>query len=137
MAVHPGGASVKDIAMIEHDRIARSAHMLAALLLAAGLAACGERISDTRVKAPTPTKPESSAVVIGQAPAEPTGDPPGTTPVASGTTEVTKSVEDKAMPQPGQPNDHSNVAPKPSQKADEIAKTPEEGKAANDGERTK
>ena len=122
--------------MTQHDRIARIAHMLAALLLAAGLAACGERISDTRVKAPEPMKPESSAVVIGTAPAEPTGDPPGTTPVTGGTTEVTKSVEAKAMPQPGQPNDHSNLAPKPSQKADEIAKTPEEGKAANSGERS-
>ena len=122
--------------MTQHDRIAHGAHMLAALLLAAGLAACGERISDTRAKAPQPTKPESSAVVVGQSPAEPTGDPAGTTPVASGTTEVTKSVEDKTMPQPGQANDHSNLAPKPSQKADEIAKTPEEGKAANNGERT-
>lgn len=108
----------------------------AAAILLAGLAACGERISDTRSGTPKPVAASPSAVVIGQAPAEPTGDPPGTTPVAGGTTEVTKSVEDKAMPQPGQPNDHSNVAPKASQKAQEIARTPEEGKAANDGERT-
>ena len=122
--------------MIKHDRFVRGAHWVTAVLLAAGLAACGERISDTTVKAPQPTQASPSAVVIGQAPAEPSGDPPGTTPVAGGTTEVTKSVEDQAMPQPGQPNDHSNVTPRPSQKADEIAKTPEEGKAANSGERT-
>ena len=122
--------------MIKHDRFVRGAHWVTAVLLAAGLAACGERISDTTVKAPQPTQASPSAVVIGQAPAEPSGDPPGTTPVAGSTTEVTKSVEDKAMPQPGQPNDHSNLAPMPSQKADEIAKTPEEGKAANNGERT-
>ena len=122
---------------MNQERIKRGAHALISLFLVAGLVACGERISDTRAKVPTPDKPSPSAVVIGQVPAEPTGDPSGTTAVAGGTTEVTKSVEDKAMPQPGQPNDHSNLAPKPSQKADEIAKTPEEGKAANDGERTK
>ncbi len=112
------------------------ARVVALTFVAAGLTACGERISDTTAKAPKPVAPSPSAVVIGQAPAEPTGDPTGTSQPA-GATEVTKSVEDKAMPQPGQPNDHSNLAPKPSQKADEIAKTPEEGKAANDGERTK
>jgi len=122
--------------MIKHERIIRGTHWATAVLLAAGLTACGERISDTTVKAPQPTQASPSAVVIGQAPAAPSGDPPGTTPVAGNTTEVTKSVEDKAMPQPGQPNDHSNVAPMPSQKAGEIAKTPEEGKAANSGERT-
>ena len=120
-----------------HERITRGAHTAACLFLVAGLVACGERLSDTRVKAPDPVKPSPSAVVIGQAPAEPTGDPPGTSPVASGTTEVTKSVEDKAMPQPGQPNDHSNLAPNASQKAGEIATTPEEGKASNSGERTR
>ena len=41
MAVHPT-AQRKDIAMTQHDRIARSAHMIAALLLAAGLAADGQ-----------------------------------------------------------------------------------------------
>ena len=123
--------------MKQHDRMLRGAHTLAALFLVAGLAACGERLSDTRSKAPEPIKPSPSAVVIGQAPADPTGDPPGTTPVASNTTEVSKSVEDKAMPQPGQPNDHSNTAPRASQRHDEIARTPEEGRAANSGERTR
>jgi hypothetical protein len=119
------------------ERITRGAHTAACLFLVAGLVACGERISDTRVKAIEPGKASPSAVVIGQAPAEPTGDPAGTSPGASGTTEVTKSVESKAMPQPGQPNDHSTLAPGASQRADEIAKTPEEGKAANNGERTR
>jgi hypothetical protein len=58
-----------------------------------------------------------SAQVIGTAPAPPTGDPPGTTPVAPNTDEVSKAVETTAMPLPGQPNDHSNLAPNPSQKA--------------------
>ena len=121
---------------MNQERIMRGAHALVSLFLVAGLVACGERISDTRAKVPTPDKPSASAVVIGKAPADPTGDPPGTTPVSGGTTEVTKSVENHSMPQPGQPNDHSNLAPKASQKAEEIAKTPEEGKAANSGERT-
>src|SRR5687768_4074748 len=116
---------------MNHQRIARGAHAVFCLFLVAGLAACGERISDTRAKAPTPEKASPSAVVVGQAPAEPTGDPAGTTPAARGTSDVTKSVEDKAMPQPGQPNDHSNLAPKPSQKADEMATTVAEGKESN------
>ena len=94
------------------------AHACAAALLLAGLAACGERISDTTVKAPKPLAPSPSAVVIGQAPADPTGDPAGTSPVAPSTTYVTKDVEQKAMPVPGQPNDHSNLAARPPQKAE-------------------
>jgi hypothetical protein len=122
MAVMPA-AQLKDIAMEKHDRIARGAHTFAALLLAAGLAACGERISDTRVKAPEPAKPDSSAVVIGQAPAEPTGDPPGTTPVAPGTTEITKKVESTEKPQEGDNHSYSTTAPVTPQKADGINET--------------
>jgi hypothetical protein len=106
-----------------------------ALTFVLGLAACGERISNTDTgKAPKAADASPSAVVIGTAPAQPTGDPPGTTPVAAGTaSDVSKSVESNSMPQPGQPNDHSNLAAKPSQKADEMAKTPAEAKTANSG----
>ena len=98
---------------------AAAARVLALTFVIAGLTACGERISNTDTgKAPKAADASPSAVVIGTAPAQPTGDPPGTTPVASGTTtDVTKSVESAAMPQPGQPNDHSNLAPNASQKA--------------------
>ena len=114
------------------------ARVLALTFVLAGLAACGERISNTDTgTAPKAAAATPSAVVIGTAPAQPTGDPPGTTPVSGNTTEVTKSVESVSMPQPGQPNDHSNVAPMPSQKAEEIAKTPAEGANANNGERTR
>jgi len=117
---------------------AAGARVLAMAFVVAGLAACSERVTTTS-KGRESAAPESSAVVIGTAPAQPTGDPPGTTPVSSSsaTTEVTKSVESASMPQPGQPNDHSNLAPKPSQKADEMATTVEEGKTANAGERTR
>jgi hypothetical protein len=90
----------------------RATSIVAALGLL-GLAACGDHNRDAN---PIP-KADPSAVVIGTAPAAPTGDPPGTTPVAASTTEVSKAVEQSAMPLPGQPNDHSNVAPNPSQKS--------------------
>ena len=107
--------------MTQHDRIARSAHMLAALLLAAGLAACGERISDTRVKAPEPAKPESSAVVVGQAPAVPTGaETPGTTPVSPNTTTITKAEENTEKPQEGDNQSYSTTAKVTPQKADGV-----------------
>ncbi|MEO5691537.1 MAG: hypothetical protein ABIQ72_00295 [Usitatibacter sp.] len=108
-----------------------AARVIAASFLLAGVTACGDRIADTTAKTPDPVAPSSSTVVVGTPAAPPTGDPPGTTPVAPNTTELTKSVESSAGPQPGQANDHSNVAAKPSQKAGEIAKTPEEGKQAN------
>ena len=113
------------------------ARVLAVSFVLAGLTACGDSISNTSAKVPPATPASPSAVVIGTAPAQPTGDPPGTTPVDPGTSDVTSAVENKAMPQPGQPNDHSNVAPAPSQKSGEIATTEAEGKAANAGERTK
>ncbi len=86
---------------------------MVAVLALASLAACGDHNRDAN---PLP-KADASAVVIGKAPAEPSGDPPGTTPVSANTTEVSKGAEQSAMPLPGQPNDHSNLAPNPSQKA--------------------
>ena len=102
-----------------------------AVLLAAGIAACDKKAG---VEARTALAPDASAQVIGKTPADPTGDPPGTTPVATAT-EVSKPVEVNSMPLPGQPNDHSNVAPLPSQKADtvDVLKSPELAKQANSG----
>ena len=88
-------------------------------------------------QARTALAPDASAQVIGKVPADPTGDPPGTTPVASNTTEVSKSVESISMPQPGQPNDHSNVAPAPSQRAEskDVLKSPAAAAQSNNGSR--
>ena len=121
------------------------ARVVALTFVAAGLAACGERLSDTSSKTPKPVAASPSAVVIGQAPAEPL---PDTVPVGStgntaqtqapaGTTEMSKSVESNSMPLPGQPNDHSNVAPLPSQHTDgqEALKSPAAAKQANNGEK--
>ncbi|MGZ5038099.1 MAG: hypothetical protein ACXWG1_11100 [Usitatibacter sp.] len=85
-----------------------------AAVLALGLAACNPRHTEAQRTAAA----DPSAVVIGTTPAPPSGDPPGTTPVdPDGATEVSKAAESAAMPLPGQPNDHSNVAAAPSQRA--------------------
>ena len=108
--------------MTHNDRIARGATWLTALLLAAGLTACGERISDNRTtKAPDEASP--SAVVVGQAPAAPTGDPPGTTPVTSNTTEITKAEETTQKPQEGDNHSYSTTAKVTPQKADGVNRT--------------
>jgi len=100
---------------------AAGARVIALTFVLGGLAACGERLSDTSVKAPDPVKPSPSAVVIGQAPAEPgdpgTGTPVGTAPSTSNS-DMSKAVESSSMPLPGQPNDHSNLAPGDSKKAE-------------------
>ncbi|MEO7742653.1 MAG: hypothetical protein ABIR98_06940 [Usitatibacter sp.] len=112
------------------------ARVVALTFVVAGIGACGERLSDTSSRTPRPTAASPSAVVIGQAPAEPQpGVASNNTP--SGTTELSKSVESNSMPLPGQPNDHSNVAPKPSQSAEstEVLKSTEAAKQANNGEK--
>jgi len=103
---------------------------LALVAAAASLAACDKK-PGTR----TALSPDPSAQVIGKEPAPPTGDPPGTTPVASNSSEMSKAVESNSMPLPGQPNDHSNVAPLPSQNADtqHVLKSTAAADQANNG----
>ena len=114
---------------------ATGARVIALMFVVAGLAACSDRVSDTHARTPAATSPDASAVVIGTAPAQPTGDPPGTTPVAGNTSEVSKPVEQSAMPLPGQPNDHSNIASGDSKKAGnaEVLKSEDAARAANSG----
>jgi hypothetical protein len=102
---------------------------VAFLAAALALASCGERHHDGAPSA----KADPSAIVVGVAPGPATGDPPGTTPVAGATSDVSKPVEQNSMPLPGQPNDHSNVAPTPSQRAETtyVNKSPEAAKTAN------
>jgi hypothetical protein len=106
------------------------ARVLAVMFVMAGVAACDrQHHATTRTAAVSP-----SAQVIGTTPAPPTGDPPGTTPVAD-SGEVSKAVESKSMPLPGQPNDHSNLASKPSENAEtiDVLKSTEAAKKANSG----
>jgi hypothetical protein len=83
----------------------------AAAIAALGLAAC-DRHSDI-----PPASVSPSAQLIGVTPAPPTGDPPGTTPVAKDGNELTKHEESSKMPLEGQPNSYSSVASGNSQKA--------------------
>ena len=110
-----------------HDRITRGAYTFSALLLAAGLAACGERISETRSTTPPSTAASPSAVVIGQAPAEvkPEGqaEPAGVTPVSPNTTEISKATESRSKPQEGDNHSYSTTAPVTPQKADGVNTT--------------
>ena len=117
-----------------------AARVLAMSFLIAGAAACGDRVNTSKNSTPPSNAASPSAVVIGTAPAQPSGaEPPGTTPVSNVNTnsEMSKSVESNSMPLPGQPNDHSNVAPKPSQTADSVdsLKSPAAAAQANNGER--
>jgi hypothetical protein len=94
-----------------------AARVIAVSFVVAGLAACSERLSNTHTgKAPS-NPADQSAVVIGTAPAQPSGDPPGTTPVASNTTEITKKVESEQKPQEGDNHSYSSLAPDNPQKA--------------------
>jgi hypothetical protein len=99
---------------MENVTLTRRAALLVAAVAFAGLAAC-ERHSDVP---PGPSTPDASAQVIGTPPAPPTGDPPGTTPVAPGTTQVTKQEETTQKPQEGDDHSYSTVAPNSPQKAD-------------------
>ena len=89
---------------------------LAATVVFAALAGCGERATTKATK--VEAQPEPSAVVVGQAPAAPTGDPAGTTPVAPGTSDVSKTAESTLKPQEGDESSHSTLAKKTPQKAD-------------------
>lgn len=106
---------------------AAGARVIAASFVLAGVTACGERLSDTHAKAAPSTPASSSAVLVGTAPAQPSGDPPGTTPVESQhtantpgsntTTEISKTEETQQKPQEGDNHAYSSLAEKNPQKA--------------------
>ena len=109
------------------------ARVLAAAFIIAGVAACERHVDADADGLPSSASP--SAQLIGTVPAEPSGDPPGTTPVDKDTNEVSKAVQNQSMPLPGQPNDHSNEASKPSQNAQgaDAIKSPAAAAGANSG----
>lgn len=114
------------------------ARVIAAAFVVAGLTACGERLSDVSTSEPKPFAASPSAQVIGQAPAEPAApEASGTPPPVNSRGEVAKSVDSTAMPLPGQANDHSNLAPGASQKAQdrEVLRSPAAAANANNGEK--
>ena len=107
---------------------------IVAVLSVLALAACEKRLDQSTSTAPEKLAASgTSGNLVGVSPAPPTA-PEGTetTPVdpnkplketaqttsaAEGSKELTKAEESNSMPLPGQPNDHSTVAPDPSQKA--------------------
>ena len=89
-----------------------------AVSLALGLAACDKMKAGT--KARTALAPDASAQVIGVKPAEPSAqEPPGVTPVASNTTDVTKQEASTQKPQEGDNHSYSTLAPNPKLKGDQ------------------
>ena len=93
-----------------------AARVIALAFVVAGAAAC-DRISDTSAKTPAQPATTGSAQVIGTAPAEPSGDPAGTSPVASDTRDLTKKAESTQMPKEGQDSSHLTEAPNDSQRS--------------------
>jgi hypothetical protein len=103
---------------MNHQIWRRAGVRVMAIAFSLGLAACGERLADTHAKSPSSNPASSSAVVVGVAPAQPSGDPPGTTPVDPHTTDITKEEESSKKPQEGDNHSYSSVAPESKQKSD-------------------
>jgi hypothetical protein len=101
---------------------ATGARVLAMMFIVAGVTACGDRISDTRAKAPSPNPASPSAVVIGQAPAEPGAQPSSettqTTSPAGARSDIAPGYESKGRPMEGDNHSYSTLAPNTPQKAD-------------------
>ncbi len=103
------------------------ARVIAAALVIAGAAACGER--DTNLssrddgsasqadKSGLPADASPSAVVIGTAPAQPSGDTPQTTSSAEAQSQLSKAQESNAMPREGDNHSYSTTDPNSPQKA--------------------
>jgi hypothetical protein len=90
-----------------------------AIVAAAALAAC-DKTPGTKGGARTALAPDPSAQVIGVKPAEPTqSEPPGVTPVASSTSDVTKQEASTQKPSEGDNHSYSTLAPFPPQKGDQ------------------
>lgn len=92
------------------------ARVIALAFVIAGVAACHDRISDVSSGTPAATAPTPSSQVVGTAPADPQGDPPGTTPVASDTRDLTKQAEVEKMPKEGQDSSHLSESRHDSQR---------------------
>ena len=97
------------------------ARVIALAFVVAGAAAC-DSVSHTSSRTPAQPATTGSAQVIGTAPAQPSGDPPGTTPVDGHTTDVTKQEEIKGKPAEGDDHSYSTVSPETKQKSEHTSK---------------
>ena len=106
------------------------AALLAAFASVGIITACGERETEVKAMAALdanglPSTASPSAKLIGVPPAEATSaETAGTAPASPSAAAAKSDVEQKEktypMPWPGQPNDHSNLAPNASQKAESV-----------------
>jgi hypothetical protein len=101
-----------------------AARIIALLFVMAGAAACdrhrdGASLTATSGSAPLPASADASARTIGVAPAPPTGDPPGTTPVAPDTTNLSQGAK-QTGPREGDNHAYSSVSPSNPQKAQNV-----------------
>jgi hypothetical protein len=93
------------------------ARVIALAFVIAGASACHDKISDVSSGTPAASPATPSSQVIGTAPADPKGDPPGTTAVAPNTSDVTKQEESTAKPQEGDNHSYNSVSPDNKQKS--------------------
>lgn len=100
-----------------------AAKVVALMFVMAGVAACDRHhdanVSASSGSAPLPATADASARTIDVKPAPPTGDPPGTTPVAPGTSDLSKQAE-QTGPREGDNHSYSSVAPNNPQKAQSV-----------------
>ena len=94
------------------------ARVIALAFVIAGVTACHDKISDVSSGAAPSVSADASAKVIGTAPAEPSGDPPGTSPVAANTTDVSKKEEISGKPAEGDNHSYNSVSPDNKQKSE-------------------
>ncbi len=100
-----------------------AAKVIALTFVLAAAAACDRHgnanVSGSSGSAPLPATADASARTIDVAPAPPTGDPAGTSPVAPGTSDISKQAE-QTGPREGDNHSYSSVAPNNPQKAQSV-----------------
>ena len=114
------------------DRLPWGTKAVVLALSAVAIVACEKRLDNAGKVTKPSDQVAASGALIGTTPAPPTvaDGTTETTPIqanksltetaqttANDSKELTKSEESKSMPLPGQPNDHSNLAPDASQRA--------------------
>ena len=100
-----------------------AARVIALTFVIAGLGACDRHRDGAQVSGTTasglPASADASAKTVDVAPAPPSGDPPGTTAVAPGTSDISKSAE-QVGPREGDNHSYSSVSPTNPQKSQSI-----------------
>src|SRR4051794_2588414 len=94
------------------------ARVIALAFVIAGASACHDKVSDVSSGSAPAISATPSSHVIGTAPAEPSGDPPGTSPVAANTTDITKKEESMGKPAEGDNHSYNSVSPDNKQKSE-------------------